>query len=74
MTPDDLKRAGRVTRLVMMEECPWLDNDVEAGTIVYRYYGATYGCIGPEGVAVTLCEDVPPFFELPLSALEPIHE
>lgn len=60
----------QTTRLVTMEECPWLDDDVERGTVVYRYSGVTYGCIGPDGLAVTLEPDTTPFFELPLTALQ----
>lgn len=57
------------TRLVTMEECPWLDDDVEQGTVVHRYSGVTYGVIGPDGVAVTLQPHKLPFFELPRAAL-----
>ena len=57
-----------VNRAVMKTECPWLDADVPEGTIVHRYFGFTYGCIG-SGVAVTLHDGETPFFELPRAAL-----
>jgi hypothetical protein len=61
----------RLTRTVTRKECPWLDRTFRKGTIVFRFYGCTYGSIGPEGIAVT--EDPEgklPFTELPNDALE----
>jgi hypothetical protein len=56
-------------RDVKRTECPWLDRDMRAGERVYAYFGATYGCIGPYGIAVTFKKNTKPFFELPSKAL-----
>ena len=53
------------TRDIRTEECPWLGNDIPAGTLLYRFTGITYGCITPEGTAVSEEKDVNPFFEIP---------
>lgn len=60
-----------VTRIVSPQECPWLDKHILPGETVTKFTGVTYGCIGPEGVAVTWSEDPEayPFFELPLDAV-----
>ena len=59
-----------LNRDVTKKECPWLDEDLKGGTVVYKFYGATYGCIGPGGVAVTFHSDGDiPFFEVPYNAL-----
>jgi len=63
----------KVTRDVTKEECFWLDETVIKGTIVYPFYGCTYGCISDNGIAVSLISDVNPFFELPLNSLEKIE-
>lgn len=63
-----------VTRNVTKEECPWLDQDIRKGTIVYSYPGYTYGCIGPHGMAVSHEYDTTPFFELPRVVLEAADE
>jgi hypothetical protein len=55
-------------RKVTREECHWLDADVDAGTVVTRFDGCTYGCVSPGGVAVTFV-DGGPFCELPADAL-----
>ncbi len=64
----------RVKRIITKEECDWLDNEIKENTIVYKFYGATYGCIGPNGTAVSFHppdDSVKnPFFELPRDALE----
>lgn len=60
----------RLTRDVAKAECPWLSRDFKAGETVYRHTGATYGALSPDGTAVTLEEDTPPFFELPNDSLE----
>jgi hypothetical protein len=57
-----------VSRDVTTDECEWLDETVKQGTVVHKFYGATYGCIGPSGVAVIFSEKTP-FFELPYDAL-----
>lgn len=53
------------TREITTEECPWLGNNIPAGTFLYRYNGLTYGCITPEGTAASEEEGVTPFFEIP---------
>ena len=67
----------RVKRVITKEECHWLDNDIKKGTIVYKFYGHTYGCIGPHGTAVVFHPPADninnPFFELPRDALELIE-
>lgn len=62
-------RKLRINRSISLDECPWLENPIDAGTIVYRYGGVTYGCIGA-GLAVTLQEGKTPFFEIPRDSVE----
>lgn len=62
-----------VVRDVTIEECHWLYKDVKQGTIVYKFHGHTYGCIG-SGIAVTLEEGENPFFELPKDSIKEIKE
>jgi hypothetical protein len=68
----------RVKRLITKKECTWLDNDVKEGTIVHKFHGHTYGCISPNGIAITFHLPADnthtPFFELPRDALEFIGE
>ena len=60
----------KLVRDVPKAECDWLERDLKAGDVMYLYKGATYGVVGPSGVAVTLSSSgEPPFFELPASAL-----
>jgi hypothetical protein len=64
----------KVKREVTRTECPWLHENINEDTIVYRCVQWTYGCIGPNGIAVTLDKDGGyPFFELPYLALEKIY-
>lgn len=64
-----------LTRDVTRKECHWLDEDMKKGTIVHKFYGATYGCIGYSGVACTMSpEGDNPFFELPFGALVEIRK
>ena len=42
----------KINRTLSKEVYPWLNNDVEEGTVVQRFKKCTYGCIG-DGVAVT---------------------
>lgn len=56
-------------RDVLMADCPWLDRDMKEGEVVYQYTGATYGCIGFDGLAVSHEPNMTPFFELPRTAL-----
>jgi hypothetical protein len=55
------------------EECFWLERDLKAGEEFFVYKGCTYRCISKNGIAVTEREDCPPFFEIPLSAIERIY-
>jgi len=50
-------------------ECPWLEETILKGRVVEEYKGATYGCIGSEGLACCYWQKGP-FFELPKSALK----
>lgn len=63
----------KLNRTVTKEECNWLDGDIPEGTIVYRFYGATYGCIGP-GIAVSYQEGQNPFFEMPYDSLDLVED
>jgi hypothetical protein len=63
-----MKRA-RLTRDVSPEQYPWLGRELREGTELVAFRGATYGCIGPDGVAMSLDGDNP-FFEIPRDALE----
>lgn len=65
------KSAVRVTRDVTIDECWWLPMPVVAeGTLVYPYYGPTYGCIDHSaGRAVSLQPGEPPCFQMPYDAL-----
>lgn len=58
-----------LTREVTKAECPWLNTDLADGTEIFRYYGYTYGCVGPLGVPVTLVPNATPFFEVPRDAV-----
>lgn len=67
--------AYRVNRDVTKKECSWLEDTIEKGTLVFEYNGHTYGCISPDGMAVTLQMNTTPFFELPKNTLEfDLHE
>lgn len=60
-----------LTREVTIEECDWLDKNIKSGTIVYKFYGTTYGCVGSSGMAVTFSKEGDnPFFELPYDSLQ----
>ena len=61
-----------VDRLVTVDECPWLDEDVQPGTTVFTFSGQTYGCIGPNGIAVSYSPYEYPFFEIPRNAIKEI--
>lgn len=56
---------GALVRRVTKQECPWLEEDLETGKVVYKYYGCTYYCITPKGIAVTNEPDKTPFYEIP---------
>lgn len=57
-----------LTRNVTNKECPWLSKPYKKGTIVYKFYGCTYGCIA-DGIACSEEKDENPFFELPENAV-----
>jgi len=61
----------RLSRDVTTNECDWLEEDLTAGTIVYAYT-STMGCISMNGWGVTRQPQTPPFFELPLDAIEAV--
>lgn len=63
----------KLNRKVTQNECPWLDEDFEKDTIVYKYYGCTYGCVSQGGIPVTFAQDETPFSEIPTSALTEIQ-
>jgi hypothetical protein len=61
-----------VTRTVTTDECDWLDRDVIEGELVVAFFGCTYGCISPNGIAVSRTGPLDnPFFELPRDAIAP---
>jgi hypothetical protein len=64
----------KLKRIVSSIECPWLKENVNKGSVVYEYFGYTYGCIGPGGIACTKKDGETPFFELPFDALEEMKE
>ena len=66
----EMAKVLKTTRLVTMDECPWLDADLPKGTMVWSYSGATYGVVSPCGVAVTAKAAESPCFELPSDALK----
>lgn len=57
-------------RDVTKAECDWLDREFKKGETVYKYSGATYGCISWGGVACCEQPNSTPFFEMPNDALE----
>lgn len=57
-----------IIRTIEPSECHWLNEIVDAGTIVQRFTGVTYGCISPTGTAV-LFEPNGTFCEIPKDAL-----
>lgn len=61
----------RVTRDVPAEE-NYSGRAVAAGEVLYKYFGATYGCVSPAGVALTQEPGQTPFFEFPWDAIEPV--
>lgn len=58
----------RIVRPVTKAECPWLHDcdELAAGDTVFRFHGATYGCINHEkGIAVSKVDGENPFFQIP---------
>lgn len=66
--------AYKLRRKVAVDECPWLERDMQEGETVHQFAGHTYGCIGPGGIAVTTEPDAGAFFELPTVALRPVQD
>jgi len=64
-----MKTKGILNRDVTQKECRWLDEDLKEGTIVYQFFGCTYGCVD-SGVPVTLEQDKTPFNEVPWDAVD----
>lgn len=59
-----------VAREVTKQECHWLDEDIKAGELVYRFTLPTYGsCDLDVSLPVSREPDQYPFFELPRDAL-----
>lgn len=56
-------------RDVTTQECSWLPRDLLAGEEVFEWHGATYGCITPNGIAISLVQGEHPFYEIPLDAV-----
>ena len=59
----------KMIRDVTKEEYQYLDKDIKKGEIVYEYYGHTYGCIGPKGIAITFVKGETPFYEVPIDSV-----
>jgi hypothetical protein len=59
---------GEITRDLSADE-NYSGGPLAAGTLVYKFFGCTYGCIAPGGIAVSLVPDQIPFFELPEDAV-----
>lgn len=60
-----------LNRCITVEECPWLPYNLNEGHEVFPFHGATYGCISPNGVAITLnAQGDNPFFEIPRDSVE----
>lgn len=70
------------TRKITTDECPWLGGSPEStainglgigsideGEILHPFYGPTYGCVTPAGVAVSREPGRHPFFEVPRGAV-----
>jgi len=57
-----------VTKDILATNYEWLGRDFLKGELVSRFFGATYGCIGPNGIAII--EDDGLFSELPKDSLE----
>ena len=59
-----------LTRSISQAECPWLDEDLPAGTALWSYSGFDYGCLSPTGIAVSARKAETPFFEVPADAVK----
>lgn len=63
-------KAGLLNRDINVEKYSWLDKDLPKGSMVYKYYGYTYGFISESGVAVTDEPGKTPFFEIPKDSID----
>lgn len=55
----------KTTRLVTTDECGWLRDNIQEGTILHTFHGVTYGAITDDGTAVSEVDGEYPFFEIP---------
>ena len=60
------------TRAITTTECPWLEQEIPAGTIMF-VSSDLYGCCGPQGLPIEL-EGSSRMFEVPLDAVVGIIE
>lgn len=65
----------RITRdLIPEKEISGLSNPLTKGAIMYSYEKYTYGCISPNGIALTFDKNGgEPFIEIPKNAIELIE-
>lgn len=63
-------KKGKLNRDVTNKECSWLAKDLKKDHVVYEYPGYTYNCIGKNGVAVSDKPEEPPFYEVPINAVD----
>lgn len=61
---------GVVKKDLSPDEYDWLTHTIPKGTMVYRFYGQTFGSISDDGVAMSLEPDKNPFFEVPKDLIE----
>ena len=59
----------RLKRDVTVQECPWLERDYCKGELLHEYYGFTYGCISPSGMAMSEQPNTTPYLEIPCDAV-----
>ena len=59
-----------VTKDIVDGNPSWLGTDFLKGEVVSRFFGATYGCISPNGIAIIIDDGT--FLELPKDSLESI--
>lgn len=60
---------GMIVRDVTPREYDWLEKPISAGRSIFKYLGCTYGCISPNGVAVSDKDGETPFYEVPLDSV-----
>jgi len=62
-------RTGILNEFLSKDQYPYLDNDMRAGMVVFEFLDQTFGCISPQGIAVSLEKNSYPFVELPIHAV-----